>query len=95
MGDLNHLSHDQNLLNSSTSNNIYENSMNKFPMSPIMNSSFDREDQFKNSMDLWKLEMDRKVRTRNDMTLLLLDVCFIENVSSSTVNFAVLITIFR
>lgn len=59
MGDLNHLGHDQNMMNSSASNNIYDNAMNKFPLSPIMNS-YDRDDNFKN-IDLWKMEMDRKV----------------------------------
>lgn len=58
MGDLNHLGHDQNMMNSSASNNIYDNAMNKFPLSPIMNS-YDRDDNFKN-IDLWKMEMDRK-----------------------------------
>lgn len=58
MGDLNHLGHDQNMMNSSASNNIYDNAMNKFPLSPIMNS-YDRDDNFKN-IDLWKMEMDNR-----------------------------------
>lgn len=61
MSDLNHLGHD-NLMNSSTSTNIYDNSLNKFPLSPILNSSYDnRDDQVRNNLEMWRMEMDRKV----------------------------------
>lgn len=67
ISDLNHLGHEQNMLNQSTSTNLYDTSLSKFPLSPILNStSYDnRDDQVRNNLDLWKMDMERKVRKFN------------------------------
>lgn len=71
MSDLNHLGqHEQNMLNQSTSTNLYDTSLSKFPLSPILNStSYDnRDDQVRNN--LWKMEIDRKVSNLLNLIIL-------------------------
>ena len=57
---------DQQMMNNSNtpSNNLFDAHMQKYPISPMMNSSFNnvRDDSMRGNFELWKMEMDRKVR---------------------------------
>lgn len=54
----------QMLNNSNTpSNSLFDGHLQKYPISPMMNnSSYTRDDGLRNNFDMWKMEMDRKVR---------------------------------
>lgn len=55
----------QMLNNSSTpSNSLFDGHIQKYPISPMMNSSFNntRDDSIRNNLELWKMDMERKVR---------------------------------
>lgn len=57
--------HQQMLNNSSTpSNSLFDGHLQKYPISPMMNASYGsvRDDTMRNSFEMWKMEMDRKVR---------------------------------
>lgn len=61
---MNQLNSDQQMLNNSTtpSNSLFDGHMQKYPISPMMNSSFNaREDSMRNNFELWKIDMERKV----------------------------------
>lgn len=59
---MNQLNNDQHHNSTTPSNNLFD--IQKYPISPMMNSSFSnpREDSMRNNFELWKMEMDRKVR---------------------------------
>lgn len=58
--------HQQMLNNSSTpSNSLFDGHLQKYPITPMMNATYNnvREDPMRNNFDMWKMEMDRKVRS--------------------------------
>lgn len=64
ISEMNQLNSDQQMLNNSTtpSNSLFDGHMQKYPISPMMNSSFNaREDSMRNNFELWKMDMERKV----------------------------------
>lgn len=63
---MNQLNSDQQILNNSTtpSNSLFDGHMQKYPISPMMNSSFNNRDDTMRNFDLWKMEMDRKVNKK-------------------------------
>lgn len=61
---MNQLNSDQQMHNNSTTpSNLFDGHMQKYPISPMMNSSFNnaRDDSMRNSFEQWKMEMERKV----------------------------------
>lgn len=65
ISEMNQLNSDQQMMNNSnnTSNNLFDSHLQKYPISPMMNSSYNaREDSMRGNFELWKMEMDRKVR---------------------------------
>lgn len=60
---MNQLNNDQHHNSTTPSNSLFDGHLPKYPLSPMMNSSFNnsREDSIRNNFELWKMEMDRKV----------------------------------
>lgn len=68
---MNQLNSDQQLMNNSStpSNSLFDGHIQKYPMSPMMNSNYNniQNDQMRKNFELWKLEMEennRKVRNK-------------------------------
>lgn len=63
--EMNQINNDHQMHNNSTatSSSLFDGHMSKYPISPMMNSSFNnaRDETMRNGFDLWKMEMDRKV----------------------------------
>lgn len=68
---MNHLNNDHQMLNNSTtpSNSLFDGHMQKYPISPMMNSSFNnaRDDSMRTNFEMWKMEMDRKASETCDV----------------------------
>lgn len=70
---MNQLNSDQHLLNNSStpSNSLFDAHMQKYPLSPMMNSNYNsnlRDDQMRKNFEMWKMEIEennRKVRFKN------------------------------
>lgn len=70
ISEMNQLNGDQHLLNNSStpSNSLFDGHLNKYPMSPMMNSNYNsniRDDHMRKNFEMWKMEIDennRKVR---------------------------------
>ena len=65
ISEMNQLNSDQQMMNNSNtpSNSLFDAHMQKYPISPMMNSSYNnaRDDSMRGNFELWKMEMDRKV----------------------------------
>lgn len=65
ISEMNQLNSEHQMHNNSAtpSNSLFENHMQKYPISPMMNSSYNnaRDDSFRNNVEAWRLEMERKV----------------------------------
>jgi hypothetical protein len=65
INEMNQLNNDHQMHNNSTtpSNSLFDGHLQKYPISPMMNSSFNnaRDDSIRNNFDVWRMEMERKV----------------------------------
>lgn len=64
ISDMNQLNNDHHHNNSSTpSNSLFDGHLQKYPISPMMNTSFNntRDDSMRNNYELYKMDYDRKV----------------------------------
>ncbi|CRL05851.1 CLUMA_CG019047, isoform A [Clunio marinus] len=65
ISEMNQINNDQHMMNNSVtqSNSLFDTHLQKYPISPMMNSSFNnvRDDSMRNNFELWRMEMDRKV----------------------------------
>jgi hypothetical protein len=67
ISEMNQLNNEHQMLNNSTtpSNSLFDGHMQqKYPISPMMNSSYNnaRDDSFRNNVEAWRMEMERKVK---------------------------------
>lgn len=67
ISEMNQLNSDQHLMNNSStpSNSLFDNHMQKYPMSPMMNSNYNsniRDDQMRKNFEMWKMEVEENNR---------------------------------
>lgn len=70
ISEMNQLNNEHQMLNNTTtpSNSLFDGHMQKYPISPMMNSSYNnaRDDSFRNNVEAWRMEMERKVNRHNN-----------------------------
>lgn len=63
---MNQLNSDQQMLNNSStpSNSLFDTHIQKYPLSPMMNSNYNsiRDDAMRKNFELWKMEMEENNR---------------------------------
>jgi hypothetical protein len=72
ISEMNQLNSEQHLLNSSApSNNLFDQHMQKYPLSPMINTTYNniRDETMRKNFELWKLEIEENNRKVCDCNL--------------------------